>query len=256
MCKRTIYFQRAEKAWAPTTDVKLNAYLNVLRYVKMPVQEKLLNIASGGELPCYKGGGFEGNRVGQEENLAYTLGLYYEKYEHDCPEAFYRNVLKNLKMRISLVLIYTDLPMICCGVGGDGCSLIVISPSDGEYRRIDAEACRGACGRWKLAVLNVPGMVKMKGLGIRETIASAAALYQKRFYFFRDRHYMDMTGAAFFEHCRSTGLNPKELPGFLSHRERQLKWLYDMSALAQKWMPEQDMSYLGEIMKMYEASTD
>ena len=256
MCKRTIYFQRVDKFWTRTADVTLNAYLNVLRYVKMPADERLLNVASGGELPCYKEGRFEGNRIGQEENLAYTLGLYYEVYEHDCPKAFYNNVLKNLKMRISLVLVYAGLPMVCCGAEENGGALIVVGPSDGEYRRVCIRECRGADGRWKLAVLNVPGMVKMKGLGIRETVASAATLYQKRFYFFKDRHFMDMTGAAFFEHCRSTGLNPAELPGFLLHREKQLNWLYDMSALAREWMPEKELSYLDGIMQLYEASTD
>lgn len=263
MCRR-IYFQRASRFWESTEDISVNAYLNILHYVKMKIDEKTLNIFLGGEIPCYKNGRLKGDRIGPEKNLAYAAGLYYEEYCHDSKEAFFHNIHKNLKMRIALVIVYKAagdgqsgsavLPMACCGVNENAHSFIVINPADGMYQEISPDECFDEDGIAKFVIMNVPGMVKMKGIEKQASVVSAFKLYKKRFFFFKNPYYTDVTGMEFFRLCREKGKKLQGLPGFLEHQKQQLRWLHDMHDLLQETGWEDGMTDVNRIIRLYEES--
>lgn len=267
MNDRRIYFQRANQFWEPTEDISLNAYLNVLHYVKLPIDEKLLNIALGGYIPCYKKYQLIGSRIEQEKNLAYITGLYYEEYYHDYKEAFFDNIHKNLRMRIALVIVYIvtkrgedlgeALPVVCCGVNEDKRALIVINPFNGIYREISIDDCYEENGARKFIILNAPGMVKMKGMDKNASVTEALKLYIKRFYLFQNAYFiMDMTALEFFEYCIKERIDLKEFPDFMIHREKQLKWLHDMYGLLQEVEVKNAKPILNMLMNLYEKSID
>ncbi|HAU86659.1 MAG TPA: hypothetical protein DCW90_14575 [Lachnospiraceae bacterium] len=257
---RKIYFPRADKAWEETNDIRVNGYLNVLRFTKSTYHETAVSIALGGEIPYLKKNQFKRTRISPEKNLAYACGLYYEEYMFDSETEFIQNVIKNLKMRIVLVILYKNdanlgtepVPVVCCGYDYDEDAFIIIDVQDGTTKNMNVEECSLFEGQNKLLMLNVPGMVNMKELEENYVISIATKLFIRRFFSFINAQVGDFCGISLFKYCLERGLKPIEIPGFQEHAKWQLQWLSYVMEYGNR-IGSKELSLIQYIQQLYQA---
>ncbi|MGI6256701.1 MAG: hypothetical protein ACOYJU_01320 [Anaerovoracaceae bacterium] len=262
MSKSRIYFQRANQFWTPTRDITINGYLNLLRYTKLDVDEKSVDIALGGHIPFCDGTRVWGDRVQAEKNLSYAMGIYYEEYYHDNPDAYFFNIHRNLKMRIAMVMVYIPdetggeknrpLPVVCCGTDVENQRLTIVDPREGTYREIALEDTYTEDQQKKMIILNVPGMVKMKGFSEKEILSAALILYIKRFCYCPSDDLSYGAGLEFFRCCRERKKNPAEIKGFMEHRDVQISWLHQLLSKVKSVETRDKVQVIEHMIRLYE----
>lgn len=232
MSNRTIYFPRLKFLWQKSRDLKFNAYLNMFRYVKADIDEVLLSVLAGGEIPLIREGKLILSTINTEKTISYVMGLYYEEYLHEDKRSYKSSVIKNLKMRIAVPILMIDadnggvreeIPALCCGYDQEADEFIVVDPGTGDLRNADFEEMHLKGGQMKMFMLNVPGMIKMHCIDRAAMINQALAMYITRFSGLGNTYLSEKSG---YDAIRWTLENFKEEANgdIKRHINNQINW--------------------------------
>lgn len=184
------------RRWSETSDIRKNAYLNLLVYAGADITEEMLFVEMYTQMPFIENGILKGMNLDKEKKLAHVNCLYYEEFYNE-DEQFQKVVLKKMKNRITSPVIYINaecfgidgeepIPCICCGYEDDQSGFIIVNPKTGEYEPLNNRTYHEKNNHKKMIMLNIPGMNRIHQISSNVSLNMAIREYRKQFVYYKD----------------------------------------------------------------------